>query len=50
MLFLNLLHLYQENGQIRIEGVINFHGIEKDINILAEVIQLNGITQVVWKI
>ena len=39
----------QENGQIRIEGVINFHGIEKDINISAEVIQLNGITQLSGK-
>ena len=41
--------LDQENGQIRIEGVINFHGIEKDINISAEVIQLNGITQMSGK-
>ena len=41
--------LDQENGQIRIEGVINFHGIEKDINISAEVIQLNGITQLSGK-
>ena len=41
--------LYQENGQIRIEGVINFHGIEKDINISAEVIQLNGIIQLSGK-
>ena len=41
--------LDQENGQIRIEGVINFHGIEKDINISAEVIQLNEITQLSGK-
>ena len=41
--------LDQENGQIRIEGVINFHGIEKDINISAEVIQLNGIIQLSGK-
>ena len=41
--------LDQENGQIIIEGVINFHGIEKDINISAKVIQLNGITQLSGK-
>ena len=41
--------LDQENGQIKIEGVINFHGIEKDINISAEVIQLSGITQLSGK-
>ena len=41
--------LDQENGQIRIEGVINFHGIEKDINILAEVIELNEITKLSGK-
>tara|TARA_B100001059_G_scaffold91856_1_gene90812 strand:- start:1813 stop:2337 length:525 start_codon:yes stop_codon:yes gene_type:complete len=32
----------QENGQIIIDGIMNFHGIEKDINILATVVQLDG--------
>ena len=32
----------QENGQIRIDGIMNFHGIEKDINISAKVVQLDG--------
>ena len=41
--------LDQENGQIKIEGVINFDGIEKEINISAEVIQLSGITQLSGK-
>jgi len=31
----------QENGQIRIDGVMNFHGIEKDITISAELVQLD---------
>ena len=35
----------QENGKIIFEGVMNFHGIEKDFNILAEVTQLDGMTK-----
>ena len=39
----------QENGQIIFEGVMNFHGIEKDFKILAEVTQLDGITKLFGK-
>ena len=39
----------QENGKIIFEGVMNFHGIEKDFNILAEVTQLNGMTKIFGK-
>tara|TARA_Y100000766_G_scaffold270045_1_gene267589 strand:+ start:30 stop:554 length:525 start_codon:yes stop_codon:yes gene_type:complete len=35
----------QENGQIRIDGIMNFHGIEKDFSILARVTKLNEIIQ-----
>ena len=40
----------QENGQIIFEGVMNFHGIEKNFSILADVTQLNGMTQLSGKI
>ena len=40
----------QENGQIIFEGVMNFHGIEKNFSILADVTQLNGTTQLSGKI
>ena len=30
----------QENGQIKIDGIMNFHGIEKDISISAKLVQL----------
>jgi polyisoprenoid-binding protein YceI len=40
----------QENGQIRIDGVMNFHGIEKDINITAKVIQNDGSIQLSGKV
>ena len=39
----------QENGKIIFEGVMNFHGIEKDFNILAEVTQLNGMIKLFGK-
>ena len=39
----------QENGKIIFEGVMNFHGIEKDFNILAEVTQLDGMTKLFGK-
>ena len=40
----------QENGQIIFEGVMNFHGIEKNFSILADVTQINGTTQLSGKI
>ena len=39
----------QENGKIIFEGVMNFHGIEKDFNILAEVTQLDEMTKLFGK-
>jgi len=39
----------KEKEQILIEGVMNFHGIEKDFNILAEVTQLDGMTKLFGK-
>ena len=39
----------QENGKIIFEGVMNFHGIEKDFSISAEITQLNEITQLSGK-
>ena len=39
----------QENGQIRIDGVMNFHGIEKDITISAELVQLEESIQLSGK-
>ena len=35
----------QVNGQIAIKGVMNFHGIEKDVSIIAEIAQLDEVTQ-----
>ena len=40
----------QENGKIIFEGVMNFHGIEKNLSILADVTQLNGMTQLSGKL
>ena len=40
----------QEKGQIIFEGVMNFHGIEKNFSILADVTQINGTTQLSGKI
>ena len=39
----------QEDGQIIIDGIMNFHGIEKNINISAKVIQLDGAVQLSGK-
>jgi polyisoprenoid-binding protein YceI len=39
----------KEKEQILIEGVMNFHGIEKDFKILAEVIKLDGVTKLFGK-
>ena len=39
----------QEDGQIIFEGVMNFHGIEKDFTISAEVNHRNEITQLSGK-
>jgi len=39
----------RENGEIIFEGILNFHGIEKDFKILAEVTQLDGITKIFGK-
>ena len=39
----------QEDGQIKIDGKMNFHGIEKDINISAKVVQLDGSIQLSGK-
>ena len=39
----------QEDGQIRFDGVMNFHGIEKDFSISAEITHLNEITQLSGK-
>ena len=35
----------QEDGQIIFEGTMNFHGIQKEFSISAEISQLNEITQ-----
>jgi len=40
----------QENGQIIFEGIMNFHGIEKEFSILSEVNQLEEIIQLSGKI
>tara|TARA_Y100001968_G_C19395350_1_gene737959 strand:+ start:302 stop:826 length:525 start_codon:yes stop_codon:yes gene_type:complete len=40
----------QENGQIIFDGVMNFHGIEKDFSILAKVNQIDNITQLSGKL
>ena len=40
----------QEKGQIIFEGIMNFHGIEKNFSILADVTQLNGITKLSGKL
>ena len=39
----------QEDEKIIFEGVMNFHGIEKDFSISAEITQLNEITQLSGK-
>jgi polyisoprenoid-binding protein YceI len=39
----------QEDEKIIFEGVMNFHGIEKDFSILADITQLNEITQLSGK-
>ena len=39
----------QDNEQIMIDGILNFHGIEKDINISAKVVQVDGSTQLSGK-
>ena len=39
----------QEDEQIIFEGVMNFHGIEKDFSISAEITHLNEITQLSGK-
>ena len=39
----------QEDGQIMFEGIMNFHGIEKDFSISAEITHLNEITQLSGK-
>jgi len=39
----------QDNEQIIIDGILNFHGIEKDINISAKVVQVDGSTQLSGK-
>ena len=43
-------NVIKENRQIIFEGVMNFHGIEKNFSILADVTQLNGMTQLSGKI
>ena len=40
----------QENGQIIFDGIMNFHGIEKEFSILSEVNQLEEIIQLSGKI
>ena len=42
-------NVIKENRQIIFEGVLNFHGIEKEFSILAEVTQLDEITQLSGK-
>ena len=42
-------NVIKENRQIIFEGVMNFHGIEKEFSILAEVTQLDEITQLSGK-
>ena len=39
----------QENGQIKIDGIMNFHGIEKDISISAKLVQLEESIQLSGK-
>ena len=39
----------QDNEQIMIDGIKNFHGIEKDINISAKVVQVDGSIQLSGK-
>ena len=39
----------QDNEQIMIDGIMNFHGIEKDINISAKVVQVDGSIQLSGK-
>ena len=39
----------KEKEEILIEGVMNFHGIEKGFKILAEVIKLDGVTKLYGK-
>ncbi len=39
----------KEKEQILIEGVMNFHGIEKDFKILAEVIKIDEVTKLFGK-
>lgn len=41
--------IQQENEQIRIDGIMSFHGIEKDINISAKVVQLDESIQLSGK-
>ena len=42
-------NVIKENRQIIFEGVLNFHGIEKEFSILAEVTQIDEITQLSGK-
>ena len=42
-------NVIKDNRQIIFEGVLNFHGIEKEFSILAEVTQLDEITQLSGK-
>lgn len=42
-------NVIKDNRQIIFEGVLNFHGIEKELSILAEVTQLDEITQLSGK-
>ena len=42
-------NVIKENRQIIFEGVMNFHGIEKDFKILAEVFKLDGVTKLFGK-
>ena len=39
----------QENGKIKIDGIMNFHGIEKDISISAKLVQLEESIQLSGK-
>jgi|SRR5210317_608811 polyisoprenoid-binding protein YceI len=41
--------IQQENEQIRIDGIMSFHGIEKGINILAKLVQLDESIQLSGK-
>ena len=40
----------KENGQIKINGLMNFHGIEKEISVSAKVFELDGKTQLSGKL